>query len=117
MPAWLVVTAKLRDRDAFMACGYDKIRSFSLTYGFLMQKGCIPDSWFGAQVTQADRIDGDIDTLSARIAQIRTWTFVGMVEPGSCSVFLQFARICGGQAPSGRLGGHRHSACRRMNRV
>ncbi|PIT04033.1 helicase [Bradyrhizobium nitroreducens] len=45
-------------------------------YGFLMQKGCIPDAWFAAQVTQADRIDGDIDTLSARIAQIRTWTFV-----------------------------------------
>lgn len=45
-------------------------------YGFLMQKGCIPDSWFGAQITQADRVDGDIDTLSARIAQIRTWTFV-----------------------------------------
>lgn len=45
-------------------------------YGFLMQKGCIPDSWFESQVTQADRIDGDIDTLSARIAQIRTWTFV-----------------------------------------
>ena len=45
-------------------------------YGFLMRKGCIPDSWFAAQVDQADRIDGDIDTLSARIAQIRTWTFV-----------------------------------------
>lgn len=45
-------------------------------YGFLMQKGCIPDSWFGAQIDQADRVDGDIDTLSARIAQIRTWTFV-----------------------------------------
>lgn len=45
-------------------------------YGFLMQKGCIPDAWYEAQVTQADRIDGDIDTLSARIAQIRTWTFV-----------------------------------------
>lgn len=45
-------------------------------YGFLMQKGCIPDSWFAAQIDQADRIDGDIDTLSARIAQIRTWTFV-----------------------------------------
>jgi ATP-dependent RNA helicase SUPV3L1/SUV3 len=28
-----------------------------------------------AQVAQADRTDGDIDTLSARIAQIRTWTF------------------------------------------
>ncbi|MCJ9706781.1 helicase-related protein, partial [Bradyrhizobium sp. SHOUNA76] len=45
-------------------------------YGFLMRKECIPDAWFAAQVTQADRIDGDIDTLSARIAQIRTWTFV-----------------------------------------
>ncbi|WP_298874026.1 helicase-related protein [uncultured Bradyrhizobium sp.] len=45
-------------------------------YGFLMRKGCIPDSWFAAQIDQADRIDGDIDTLSARIAQIRTWTFV-----------------------------------------
>ncbi|GLR83865.1 helicase-related protein [Bradyrhizobium iriomotense] len=45
-------------------------------YGFLMNKGCIPDSWFAAQVDQSDRIDGDIDTLSGRIAQIRTWTFV-----------------------------------------
>src|SRR6476620_9081940 len=30
-------------------------------YGFLMRKGCIPDAWFAAQITQADRIDGDID--------------------------------------------------------
>ncbi|WP_420968205.1 helicase-related protein [Bradyrhizobium sp. B120] len=45
-------------------------------YGFLMQKGRIPDAWFGAQVDQANRTDGDIDTLSGRIAQIRTWTFV-----------------------------------------
>jgi ATP-dependent RNA helicase SUPV3L1/SUV3 len=45
-------------------------------YGFLMQKGRIPDAWFGAQVDQTDRVDGDIDTLSSRIAQIRTWTFV-----------------------------------------
>ena len=45
-------------------------------FGFLMQKGRIPDAWFAAQVEQADRVDGDIDTLSGRIAQIRTWTFV-----------------------------------------
>src|SRR6201747_1543366 len=45
-------------------------------FGFLMRKGWIPDAWFGAQVDQADRTDGDIDTLSGRIAQIRTWTFV-----------------------------------------
>ena len=45
-------------------------------FGFLMHKGRIPDAWFAAQVDQADRVDGDIDTLSGRIAQIRTWTFV-----------------------------------------
>src|SRR6476646_2675994 len=45
-------------------------------YGFLMRKGKIPVDWFSAQVAQADRTDGDIDTLSNRIAHIRTWTFV-----------------------------------------
>jgi ATP-dependent RNA helicase SUPV3L1/SUV3 len=45
-------------------------------FGFLMQQGRIPDAWFAAQVDSADRTDGDIDTLSGRIAQIRTWTFV-----------------------------------------
>ena len=45
-------------------------------FGFLMREGRIPDGWFAAQVDQADRVDGDIDTLSGRIAQIRTWTFV-----------------------------------------
>src|SRR5437879_8495982 len=41
-----------------------------------MKKGRIPDAWYATQVDQADRADGDIDTLSGRIAQIRTWTFV-----------------------------------------
>lgn len=45
-------------------------------YGFLMRKGRIPTDWFSAQVSLADRTDGDIDTLSNRIAQVRTWTFV-----------------------------------------
>jgi ATP-dependent RNA helicase SUPV3L1/SUV3 len=45
-------------------------------FGFLMREGKIPDTWFATQVDQADRADGDIDTLSGRIAQIRTWTFV-----------------------------------------
>lgn len=45
-------------------------------YGFLMKNGRIPDAWFAAQVDQADNANGDIDTLSGRIAQIRTWTFV-----------------------------------------
>ncbi len=45
-------------------------------YGFLMREGRIPADWFAAQVAQADRTDGDIDTLSNRIAHVRTWTFV-----------------------------------------
>ncbi len=44
-------------------------------YGFLMREGKIPNDWFERQIAQADRVDGDIDTLSARIAHIRTWTF------------------------------------------
>jgi ATP-dependent RNA helicase SUPV3L1/SUV3 len=44
-------------------------------YGFLMREGTIPPDWFSAQVAQADRTDGDIDTLANRIAHIRTWTF------------------------------------------
>ncbi len=42
----------------------------------LVDNGAIPDDWIAAQVKHANRVDGDIDTLSARIAQIRTWTFV-----------------------------------------
>ena len=44
-------------------------------YGFLMRGGRIPTDWFARQIAQADRADGDIDTLSTRIAHIRTWTF------------------------------------------
>jgi ATP-dependent RNA helicase SUPV3L1/SUV3 len=44
-------------------------------YGFLMRERVIPDEWFAHQVEQANRVDGDIDTLSNRIAHIRTWTF------------------------------------------
>ncbi|MDF2997708.1 MAG: helicase domain protein, partial [Xanthobacteraceae bacterium] len=44
-------------------------------YGDLMQKGRIDTDWFARQVALADRAEGDIDTLSGRIAQIRTWTF------------------------------------------
>jgi ATP-dependent RNA helicase SUPV3L1/SUV3 len=45
-------------------------------YGFLMREGRISTDWFAGQVALADRTEGDIDTLSNRIAQVRTWTFV-----------------------------------------
>jgi len=44
-------------------------------FGFLMREGNIPTDWFARQVALADRADGDIDTLSNRIAHVRTWTF------------------------------------------
>ncbi len=44
-------------------------------YGFLMRKGKVPTDWIARQAAHADRTDGDIDTLSNRIAQVRTWTF------------------------------------------
>ena len=45
-------------------------------YRHLQLDGKIPNDWFAEQVAFADRTDGDIDTLSTRIAHIRTWTFV-----------------------------------------
>ncbi len=44
-------------------------------FGYLMRDGHIDTDWFARQIAQADRVDGDIDTLSTRIAHIRTWTF------------------------------------------
>ncbi|MBV9828421.1 MAG: disulfide oxidoreductase [Alphaproteobacteria bacterium] len=36
----------------------------------------LPSAWVGTQMAQLDRMDGDIDTLMARIAHIRTWTYI-----------------------------------------
>jgi ATP-dependent RNA helicase SUPV3L1/SUV3 len=38
--------------------------------------GTIAEDWYADQVALCDRTDGDLDTLSNRIAHIRTWTFV-----------------------------------------
>ena len=37
---------------------------------------CLPNDWVAAQIARLDRTDGDIDSLTARIAHIRTWTFI-----------------------------------------
>ena len=36
----------------------------------------LPTSWIGGQIANLDRVDGDIDALMARIAHIRTWTYI-----------------------------------------
>ena len=42
----------------------------------LHQEGQVSQDWFAGKVARIDRTDGDIDTLSKRLAYIRTWTYV-----------------------------------------
>jgi ATP-dependent RNA helicase SUPV3L1/SUV3 len=39
-------------------------------------EGRLPTDWVAGHVSRLDRTDGDIDTLMARIAHIRTWTYI-----------------------------------------
>ncbi|WP_183804237.1 helicase-related protein [Mycoplana azooxidifex] len=48
----------------------------STLYADLVRRGTVNEDFLAEQVRRADRTDGEIDTLSARIAQIRTWTYV-----------------------------------------
>lgn len=38
--------------------------------------GRLPADWVAGQIRRLDRADGDIDTLTARLAQVRTWTYI-----------------------------------------
>lgn len=38
--------------------------------------GRLPEDWVAGQVARLDRTEGDIDALVARIAHVRTWTYV-----------------------------------------
>ena len=42
----------------------------------LARRGHVDEDYMAQQVRRAGSVEGDIDVLSARIAQIRTWTFV-----------------------------------------
>ena len=42
----------------------------------LARNGQLDTSWVTAQINHLDRLDGDIDTLMARISHIRTWTYI-----------------------------------------
>ncbi|WP_085034330.1 helicase-related protein [Ensifer aridi] len=48
----------------------------SSIYADLVRHGTVNEDFMAEQVRRADLTDGEIDTLSARIAQIRTWTYV-----------------------------------------
>jgi ATP-dependent RNA helicase SUPV3L1/SUV3 len=38
-------------------------------------EGVLPDDWMARQIARLDVTDGEVDTLSGRLAQIRTWTY------------------------------------------
>ncbi|MCC2664303.1 MAG: helicase [Geminicoccaceae bacterium] len=45
-------------------------------FGHLADHGRLPTDWVADQVARLERTVGDIDTLIARLAHIRTWTYV-----------------------------------------
>lgn len=45
-------------------------------YQDLVRRGSVDEDYMSQQVRRADSTEGEIDTLSHRVAQIRTWTFV-----------------------------------------
>ena len=46
-------------------------------YRYLMAPiGRLPEDWVAGQIGRVDRTEGDIDSLMARIQQIRTWTYI-----------------------------------------
>lgn len=53
----------------------------SQIFGFLTEgNGKIPAEYLSAQVKRIDKTNGDIDTISKRLAFIRTWTYVSQRE-------------------------------------
>jgi ATP-dependent RNA helicase SUPV3L1/SUV3 len=53
----------------------EHVKLVSQIYRHLMVDGAIPEDWFARQVSRLDDIEGDVATLSGRLAQIRTWTY------------------------------------------
>jgi len=45
-------------------------------YGYVVRAGRVPDEWFSRHLEAFNRTDGDIDALSARIAQVRTFNYI-----------------------------------------
>ncbi len=54
----------------------DHASILDVIFGYLHDKGQVPQDYIARQIARIDRSDGDIDTLSKRLAYIRTWTYV-----------------------------------------
>ena len=55
----------------------EHVRLLSQIYRDIMSdRGTINADWMSGHISKLDRTDGDLDTLSSRIAHTRTWTYV-----------------------------------------
>ncbi len=54
----------------------EHIRMVETIYNHLMSDyGVLPEDWLNRQIERLDITEGDVATLSGRLAQIRTWTY------------------------------------------
>jgi ATP-dependent RNA helicase SUPV3L1/SUV3 len=54
----------------------EHVKLVAQIYRYLMSAdGVLPEDWFARQIARLDEIEGDVATLSGRLAQIRTWTY------------------------------------------
>ena len=51
-------------------------RMFEFLVGRGLGGGRVPADWLAKSIARIDKIEGDIDTLSKRLAYIRTWTYI-----------------------------------------
>lgn len=90
----LATDATIRDRARrpaliarlWSACGLPDFRKVgaehhsrlvSQLFGFLSEgNGTIPADWFAREITRLDTVQGDVETMAARIAAVRTWAYV-----------------------------------------
>ena len=60
----------------FAKVGIDPHARFvARVFGHLAQ-GHLPHQWFADEVARLDRVDGDVETIAGRIAQVRIWAFI-----------------------------------------
>ena len=66
--------------DFRSSTGQEHATLLTRIYEFLVGRGLgggrIPGDWLAKSIARIDKTDGDIDTLSRRLAYIRTWTYV-----------------------------------------
>ena len=80
-----LATSQKRVELLWQCCGIPDYRNISPAqhgeiitriYTDLVKRTRVNEDWIAEQVRFCDNVSGDIDTLSNRIRQIRTWTFV-----------------------------------------